>query len=128
MRMRITCLSVTAAACLLLSGCGGGGTTTHAHKSAPRPVARPVSGHATVTIKNFMYHPMVLTVTAGTKVTFHNEDDTAHTATALNGGFNTGTVKPGKSSTVTLRKVGTDKYHCLFHAFMVARIVVVKPG
>jgi plastocyanin len=136
MRKRLTCLAIVAAACVLLSACGSGGganTATHpttskpaTHKSMPAKTMAPVSGHTTISIRNFMFSPMTLTVTAGTKVSFHNYDQTAHTATAINGGFNTGTVKPGQSVTVTMHKAGTYKYHCLFHAFMVARIVVVS--
>ena len=77
-------------------------------------------------IRNYMFAPMHLTVKAGTKVSFHNDDATAHTATALNQSFDSGTIKPGKTSTVTFRKAGTYKYHCLFHAFMTATITVVK--
>jgi plastocyanin len=73
-----------------------------------------------------MYMPMRLTVKAGAKVTFTNYDQTAHTATSLTHGFDTGTIKPGDNATVILAKPGTYKYHCLFHAFMVATITVVK--
>jgi plastocyanin len=132
MRRRLIPLTATAATSLLVAACGSGGamtsahTTPGAHGSAPMTKRKPLSGNATVAIRNFMFRPMTLTVTPGTKVTFHNYDQTAHTATAIGGGFNTGTVKPGKSVTVTIRKPGTYRYHCLFHAFMVARITVVR--
>ncbi len=115
------------ATCVLLSACGGTATTmktTSAHTGTAAQQPKPVSGHTTIEIRDFMYHPMHLTVTPGTKVTFHNEDQTSHTATALNGAFDTGTIKPDQSVTVVLRKLGTDRYHCLFHAFMIASIVV----
>jgi plastocyanin len=94
-------------------------TTTTAAAASP---AR--SGHVTIAIRNYMYMPMHVVVRPGTKVTFHNDDMTAHTATSIKTGFDTGTIEPGKSATVTLKKVGTYQYHCLFHAFMMASITV----
>jgi plastocyanin len=126
MSIRLKFLSAVCVAGVLLAGCGASTTTSHTTRKTH--AMTPISGHATVQIRNFMYHPMALTVTAGTKVTFHNDDQTSHTATALNGTFDTGTIKPGRSATVVLRRAGIDKYHCLFHAFMVARIVVVPAG
>jgi plastocyanin len=73
-----------------------------------------------------MYMPANVTVKAGAKVTFTNDDQTAHTATSDSSGFDTGTINPGKSVTVTLRKPGTIAYHCQFHAFMTAHITVVQ--
>jgi plastocyanin len=99
-------------------------TPTAAATSAST-ASKPVSGAVTVSIKNYMFMPMSLTVKAGTKVTFHNDDQTTHTATANNGAFDTGNVAPGKSVTVTMTKTGVAKYHCAFHAFMMATITVV---
>jgi plastocyanin len=38
--------------------------------------------------------------------------------------FDTGTIAPGKSATVTLRNPGTYTYYCQFHAFMHGAVVV----
>lgn len=51
-------------------------------------------------------------------------DQTAHTATSTAKAFDTGTVGPGASRTVTVRKPGTYAYFCQFHAFMHGTIVV----
>ena len=84
------------------------------------------SGHVTVAITNYAFSPAKLTVKAGTRVTWTDHDDTAHTATADHGGFGTGTINPGHSDTVRLTKPGTYAYHCLFHAFMTATVTVVR--
>lgn len=94
--------------------------------SAAKPTSKPLSGHATVSIRDFAYHPDHLIVTPGTKITFHNYDQTAHTATALDGAFATGTIEPGHSATIVVHKPGFYRYHCLFHAFMVGSITVVR--
>jgi plastocyanin len=57
-------------------------------------------------------------------VTFVNHDQTAHTATSNKPAFDTGTVRPGKSSRVTLSKPGNYTYYCQFHAFMHGTVVV----
>ncbi|WP_249012024.1 cupredoxin domain-containing protein [Conexibacter sp. DBS9H8] len=135
--LRLTAVALTVA--LLAAACGSSSsssttaastTTMHMATVAPNKTtagssSTPMSGHVLVTIHNYQYSPDHLVVTAGTKVTFHNEDQTAHTATALNQSFDTGTIEPGKSATVTLTKVGKFPYHCLFHAFMTGTITVV---
>ena len=118
------------AASLTLAACGsssssssstGAGTTS----SSAAPAAAPVrSGVVKVAISNYAFHPATITVAAGTKVTFSNHDQTAHTATSSQPAFDTGTVKPGHSVTVVLKKAGSYTYYCQFHAFMRGTIVV----
>lgn len=95
--------------------------------SRPRPSAALVAkaGPVTIAIRNYGYTPDTLTVKAGTRVTWTNHDATAHTATADQGGFDTGTINPGKSKTIDLRLAGNYPYHCLFHAFMTGEVKVV---
>lgn len=96
-----------------------------AHESSAA-VATVRSGQVTVAITNYAFSPGNLTVRAGTRVTFTNHDATAHTATASRGGFNTGTIAPGHSRTIDLRRPGRYPYHCLFHAFMTGTLTVVS--
>jgi plastocyanin len=77
-----------------------------------------------VAISNYAFHPATITVKRGTKITFTNHDQTAHTATSTKTAFDSGTVKPGASATVTLKTLGTYTYYCQFHAFMHGTIVV----
>jgi plastocyanin len=79
-----------------------------------------------VAIANYAFKPAALTVKAGTKLTFTNHDSTAHTATTSTSGFDTGTLKPGQSATVTVTKPGTYSYICQFHAFMTGKVTVVQ--
>jgi plastocyanin len=89
-----------------------------------RAAVEVVAAHAVnVSISNYAFHPATLTVAAGTRITFTNHDQTAHTATASSG-FDTGTVDPGKSGTVTFKKPGTYTYYCQFHAFMHGEVIV----
>ncbi len=77
-------------------------------------------------IQNYAYHPDSLTVRAGTTVTVVNRDMTQHTLTANDGAFDTGTVQPGQTRRLTLRRSGTFMYHCDFHAFMTGTVTVVR--
>lgn len=97
------------------------GTTSKSSGTAQSTVA---SGHVSVSIRNYAYQPTTITVKPGTKVTFTNHDQTAHTATSSKTAFDTGTVKPGASATVTVAKPGSYPYYCQFHAFMHGTIAV----
>jgi plastocyanin len=78
-----------------------------------------------VSISNYAFHPTTITVAKGAKITFTNHDQTAHTATSTQTGvFDTGTINPGASKTVTFSKPGTYTYYCQFHAFMKATVTV----
>ena len=96
--------------------------TSSAQPAAPAGPVR--SGHVSVAISNYAFAPAAIIVKPGTKITFTNHDQTAHTATANNGAFDTGTVNPKASRTIDVKRAGTYAYHCSFHAFMKGTIVV----
>ncbi len=108
-----------------LAGCGSSSDSSATHSSSHTSTAAAVkSGPAQVSISDYSFHPATITVAPGTRVTFSNHDQTAHTATSTQTAFDTGTISPGKSATVTLRKPGTYTYICQFHAFMHGTVVV----
>jgi plastocyanin len=83
------------------------------------------SGTAKVTIQGFAFKPATLTVTAGTKVTFTNEDSVTHTTTSQgNSTINSGNLAKGQTYTVTLTKAGTYNYICMIHPYMKGTITV----
>jgi plastocyanin len=94
--------------------------------AAARASAPVRSGHVTVAITNYAFAPKTLTVRVGTRVSWTNHDATAHTATADNGSFDTGDVNPNSTRTIEFKHPGTFTYHCAFHAFMTATLIV-KP-
>jgi plastocyanin len=128
-RYGVACLALT----LMLAGCGGsshpassaGPVSSSATTNAPAAKNAPKAGAVKLAIKNFAFKPPTITVAAGTKLTFTNDDKTAHTATSTaTGAFDTGTINPGHSATVVLKKPGTYTYYCQFHAFMRATVIV----
>ncbi len=80
-----------------------------------------------VGIKDFKYMPPSIEVKVGTKVTFVNDDNAGHTATSKTvGAFDSGSIAAGESGSVVLKKAGDFDYFCGFHAYMKAKIRVVK--
>jgi len=78
----------------------------------------PSTGAASISIKNFSFSPVPLSVKAGDTITITNNDSTDHTATDGGGAFDTGHIAPGAFKTVTITKAGTYNYHCNIHPFM----------
>jgi plastocyanin len=124
-----TCLvALFAAGCGGSSG-GGSGTSAPPQSSTsptpPKPAsAGPAVKSATVDIKSFKFKPIVIAVKKGGQIRWTNSDSAAHTATADDRSFDAQTINPGKSKSVTLTSAGTFAYHCDFHPFMKATVVV----
>jgi plastocyanin len=88
------------------------------------PTAGAQGNSTTVSIKNFAFNPPNATVAAGTTVTWVNNDQTAHTVTADDGTFDSGTLQPGQSFSFKFDKAGTYAYHCNIHPDMTATVTV----
>ena len=94
------------------------------------PLALAVSrvhaeGHSTahaVTIEGFAFSPAELTVAPGDTITFTNNDGAPHTATALDGSFDTGRLNRGESAEITVASAGSHAYKCNFHPSMTGTI------
>jgi plastocyanin len=108
------------------SDAGGGGSPPAPAPSAPAASsgAAPAGGGSTVEIDNFMFMPGMLTVRAGTTVTWKFDDSTDHTVTANDNSFNSPPMSGGKTFTHTFTTAGTVAYHCSIHPFMTGTIVV----
>lgn len=94
--------------------------------SAPAPAdAKPVAGNA-VAIKNFAFAPAALTVKAGTKVTWTNQDSDAHTVTSAGSGgpLSSPALDTGGTFSFTFTEAGTYRYLCTIHPFMTATVTV----
>jgi plastocyanin len=70
------------------------------------------------------FAPQRIKVAAGSTVTWTNEGSLAHSATDQGGTWDTGLVDPGATATVTFDKVGTYRYFCQPHPWMVAELSV----
>ena len=109
---------------------GGGGT---APGPAPAPAPAPGPGQAppssaAVTIGDGLFSPSSLVVAPGGTVTWTNGDDRAHTATADDGSFDTGSLGAGASSTKPFPNEGTFAYFCEIHPDMTGTVTVSAAG
>ena len=78
----------------------------------------------TVHIKNFTFVPAALTVPAGSTVTFVNDDNEPHTATAIDKSFDSEALDTNERWQHTFVKPGTFAYFCEMHPMMKRTLIV----
>jgi plastocyanin len=85
---------------------------------------------ASVSIENMSFVPSTITVSAGTVVTWTNNDSMAHTVTSDTGLFDSqsilaaGLYTSGGTFTFTFATAGTYLYHCTAHPTMTGKVIV----
>jgi plastocyanin len=97
-----------------------------AKKPAAGAAAQGSAGPA-VEMKGVKFLPSRIEIAAGTTVTWTNNDPLAHTVTADDGTWDSGTIEPGKTFSRTFTQPGEYTVHCTPHPFMKAVIVVRQP-
>jgi plastocyanin len=129
------CLALPLA--VALSSCGSGGQTTVAPPDTTSvgtepvntdlpPAPAPKYGSVDIVMKDIAYTPPKVSITAGDKVTWTNEDTVDHTATAESGAdFDSGTLAPGESY-AWKSTPGKIAYHCTIHPEMTGTINAKK--
>ncbi len=118
---------------VLLAGCGSSSAdTSDAGSSASGTV---------VSMKLLQFMPQTLTVKAGTKVTWRNDEPITHTVTSgtysgvdaktglrasekPDGLFDARAAKKGDTTSYTFSKPGTYPYYCSIHKGMNGKVVV----
>jgi plastocyanin len=83
-------------------------------KTAPRRHVVEISG--------FGYEPASVEVAPGDTIVWVNRDVVPHTATAVDGGWDTGSIAAGESWSGVLPVGAESVYTCAFHPGMKARI------
>jgi plastocyanin len=78
---------------------------------------------AMVNIKNFMF-AMDVTVTAGSTVTWKNQDGEPHTVASLDGLFRSPALDEGDTYSFKFEKPGVYRYICSIHPKMKATVTV----
>jgi plastocyanin len=96
--------------------------------AAGEPVVAAAAGPAVVEIDNFAFTPADLTVTAGTTVTWKNEDDSPHRIGDKNGTFKSAALDTDDSFSHTFAAPGEYPYICTIHPYMVGKIIVKPAG
>ena len=92
---------------------------------APSPAGASAPARVTITIANFMFHPMRVRVAPGAIIRIVNHDHVEHTLTALGGIFNTGRIRYDATRVLRApRRAGVYPFDCTVHPFMTGAIVV----
>ena len=97
-------------------------TAPAAPQAAP---ATPAVATSAVTINNFAFTPPVITVKAGTSVSWTNNDEEAHTVFSGAAGMKSPVLDPGGTQySFSFATPGTYNYNCTIHPFMHGTVVV----
>lgn len=88
-----------------------------------QPVAEPAAA-GEVAITDLLFQPDAIEVTAGSSVTWRNDDPFDHTVTATEGDFNSGIMGEGQEFSQAFDTPGTFEYFCAIHPSMTGTVVV----
>jgi plastocyanin len=126
-RLKIVFLSAVVPL-IWMAGCEHGSESAsapHAVAEGPESAATQPSGPS-VSIDNFTFSPSVITVHAGTTVTWVNHDDVPHTVTANDKGFASKTLDTDDRFSHVFTAPGTYPYYCAVHKHMTGQVIVTK--
>ncbi|MEJ7797271.1 MAG: cupredoxin domain-containing protein [Solirubrobacteraceae bacterium] len=106
----------------LLAGCGGDDDT------AGQDTTKAAAPTDTIRIKGFNYDPVSASVKVDQKISVPNADSSPHTLTQEGGSrsFDSGTIEPKQSGSVTFSKTGKFKYFCELHPTMKGTVIVTQ--
>lgn len=77
-----------------------------------------------VEIAGFQFAPAEITVAVGDTVTWSNQDIVPHTATAIDGAWDSGSLEGKARRSVVVRAKGKVDYQCTLHPSMKGTVVV----
>ncbi len=83
-----------------------------------------VAGVTEVSVVNVAFAPADIEVSVGATVDWINEDPFAHTVTARDGAFDSGTMEGGAVFAQTFEESGTFEYFCAIHPSMTGTVTV----
>jgi plastocyanin len=86
--------------------------------------AAPGAETTQVEVKDFMFMPTTLTVSAGAQVTWVNRDDEPHTVVSDTGLFRSGAMDTNESFSFKFTEPGTYHFTCSIHPRMVGTVIV----
>ena len=83
-----------------------------------------LAADAEIKIANFTFDPPILTMKAGTTVTWVSNDDIPHLVSEKDGKFRSSALDTGDKFSQTFSAAGTVEYFCAIHPHMTGKIVV----
>ena len=81
-------------------------------------------GEIHLTIDNFTFNPDTITVPAGTRIVWENNDDIPHSIVETTGRFHSAALDTADKFSFVFDKAGTFAYFCGLHPHMTGKIVV----
>jgi plastocyanin len=112
----VTRVSAALLAFLFLLTSGAGRTFSTAAQQPPAAKE--------VTIDNFSFGPMELTVPVGAQVTWINKDDVPHVVMSVDKIFKSKALDTDDKFSFTFQQAGTYEYFCSVHPKMTGKIIV----
>lgn len=100
---------------LVGTGCKSDSSNPYGAPTSPSPVSPPAN---TVSMSGSAFKPATITVSAGTTVTWKNDDGYTHTSTSDTGVWDSGNIGGGASASIKFNTAGTFPYHCTYHGPM----------
>ena len=98
--------------------------TPQPSSALPSEEATPSAQRVEVIISNLSFQPASITVGKGSVIVWRNQDTVAHTVTAEDGSFNSGTIVEGDTFEQRFDKVKIYTYSCSIHPEMKGTIIV----
>ena len=117
----VTRRALAAAAGVLLA-LGAAGAFAQQEPAPQQQVA--ATNEAEISIQSFQFVPAILTVKAGTAVTWVNHDEEPHNVVSPNRVFRSKAIDGGEKFTTVFDKPGTHNYICAMHPHMHGKIIV----
>jgi len=115
-------LMFTAAALIAAAACSSSSSNPTTPSTPGGNNVSIVSGASSMTTTAYSPNPIVMAV--GGTATWKNNDSVAHTATASDGTWDSGSLAPGASFSRTFPAAGTFQYKCTIHPGMVGTVTV----
>ena len=110
-RSAAAALAAVAAVAVTAAGCGGGGQAPERHE---------------IGIRAFVFVPDAQAAEPGDTLVFVNHDAVPHTATAMDGSWDTGSIPANGTKAVAVPARGGGDYRCAIHPTMVGRVTAAK--
>jgi len=117
---------LTAIALIACSGSTGSAAPAASSQTGSAAPPAPAGGSMAISIKNFAFDPATDSVPTGSKITWTNNDTTAHTVTFDDGSADSGDLAAGATFDHTFATAGTFAYHCTIHSSMHGTVTVTQ--
>ena len=91
---------------------------------AVQTVSTGMPGASEVKIDNFVFNPAIVTVKAGTQVTWINKDDIPHTVDSTDGKFKSNALDTEDKFQFSFNTPGEYPFFCRMHPKMTGKIIV----